>query len=90
MNFYIKRSIALFSGLMGAVYSLWLIYAAGLNYLLMAVIFMAVGIPVYIWASKQNNADKPAFTVGEGIVASFIVAIALFAIYAMIKGIVNV
>ena len=90
MNFYIKRSIALFSGLMGAVYSLWLIYAAGLNYLLMAVIFMAVGIPVYIWASKQNNADKTAFTVGEGIVASFIVAIALFAIYAMIKGIVNV
>ena len=90
MNFYIRRSVALFSGFMGVIYSLWLIYAAGLNYLLMAVIFMALGIPVYIWAKKQNNKGKCAFTVGEGIVASCIVVIALFAIYALARGIITV
>ena len=90
MNFYIKRSTALFSGIMGSIYSVWLIYAAGLNYLLMAVIFMAVGIPVYIWAKKQHEPKAPAFSVGEGIVAGFVVVIALFAIYAMARGIISV
>lgn len=89
MNFYIKRSAALFSGIIGSLYSVWLIYAAGLNYLLMAIIFMALGIPVYIWAKKQNSPDTPAFTVGEGIVAGLIVVIALFAVYAMAAGIVK-
>jgi arginine:ornithine antiporter/lysine permease len=90
LNFYVRRSFALFSGIMGSLYALWLIYAAGLNYLLMAVIFMAVGIPVYIWAKKQNEPNKPAFTVGEGIVAAFMVIIAIFAVYAMARGIINV
>lgn len=90
MNFYISRSAALLSGIIGSLYSVWLIYAAGLNYLLMAIIFMALGIPVYIWAKKQNSPDTPAFTVGEGIVASLIVVIALFAVYAMAAGIVKV
>ena len=80
----------MFSGIIGSVYSVWLIYAAGLNYLLMAVIFMAVGIPVYIWAKKQHEPKVPAFSVGEGVVAAFVVVIALFAIYAMASGIVKV
>jgi len=90
MNFYIRRSTALLSGIIGSLYSIWLIYAAGLNYLLMAIIFMALGIPVYIWAKKQNNPETSAFTVGEGIVAGFMVVIALFAIYAMATGIIKV
>lgn len=90
MNFYIKRSAALLSGIVGSVYSVWLIYAAGLNYLLMAVIFMAAGIPVYIWAKKQHEPDAPAFSVGEGVVAAIVVIIALFAIYAMASGIISV
>lgn len=90
MNFYIKRSAALFSGIIGSLYSVWLIYAAGLNYLLMAVIFMAVGIPVYIWAKKQREPEAPAFSVGEGVIAAFVVVIALFAVYAMSSGIVHI
>ena len=56
----------------------------------MAVIFMAAGIPVYIWAKKQHEPDAPAFSVGEGVVAAIVVIIALFAIYAMASGIISV
>ena len=49
-GFYIRRSTALLSAVLGSLYALWLIYAAGLNYLLMAHIFMAIGIPVFIHA----------------------------------------
>ncbi len=85
---YIRRSAALFSAIIGSIYALWLIYAAGLNYLLMAVIFMALGIPVYIWARHQFAPGQRTFTTGEGVIASFLIVIALWAIYALARGIV--
>ena len=88
-NAYIRRSTALFSSVIGSVYALWLIYTAGLNYLLMAVIFMTVGIPVFVWARKQSAPDQKAFTVGEGALACLMVVIAVWAVYAFSRGIVN-
>ena len=89
-NFYIRRSVALFSAIMGSVYALWLIYAAGLNYLLMALIGMALGIPVFVKARRQSAPNEEVFTSGERFGASVLVLIALFAIYAMSTGIVSV
>lgn len=89
-NLYIKRGHALFSGIMGVAYSLWLIYAAGLQYLLLAVMFMALGIPFYMWACREHNPDKPAFTTGEMIIAGFMLILAAFAVYAMTRGIIHV
>ncbi len=87
-NFYISRSSALLSAVIGSLYALWLIYAAGLNYLLMALIFMAAGIPVFMRARHQNAPHEPAFTAGERFAAGVLVVAALFAIYAMYKGFV--
>lgn len=88
-NAYIRRSTALFSSVVGSVYALWLIYAAGLNYLLMAVIFMTIGIPVFVWARKQSAPNQKAFTVGEGTLACLMAVIAVWAVYAFSRGIVN-
>ena len=88
-NIIYKRSGALLTGVFGAVYALWLIYAAGLNYLLMAVVIIALGIPVYIWARKQNAPQEKAFTTDEAVFACILVLIALFAIYAFSHGIIN-
>ncbi len=88
-NIYIKRSTALISGIIGSGYALWLIYAAGLKYLLMAVIFMAVGIPIYIWARKQSAANEHAFGRGELALAGLLILISVWAIYAFSRGIVN-
>ncbi|MBR3502530.1 MAG: amino acid permease [Alphaproteobacteria bacterium] len=89
-NIYIRRAEALISAIIGCIYSLWLIYAAGLQYLLLAVIFMVIGIPVYIMACRQNNPNSPAFSVGEQIVAWVLVVVAVFAIYAFSRGLINV
>jgi arginine:ornithine antiporter/lysine permease len=70
------------------MYSLWLIYAAGLNYLLMALIFMAVGIPVYVYARHQSNPDESAFSSGERFAAGILIVFALFGLYAMCRGLV--
>lgn len=82
------RAAALFTSIMGSVYACWLIYAAGLSYMLMAVIFIAVGIPVYIWAKKQNAVQ--CFSCAERRLAIVLIIVALFAIYAMVRGIISV
>ena len=87
-NFYIRRSVALISAIIGSLYALWLIYAAGLNYLLMAIIFMALGIPVFCYARKQNSPSEPIFSAGERFGAGVLLIVALFAIYAIASGIV--
>ena len=54
----VSRPKAIFIGSVGIIYSLWLIYAANLKYLAMAVIFFAAGIPVYWAAAKQRKESK--------------------------------
>jgi arginine:ornithine antiporter/lysine permease len=85
-----KRAGALITSILGAVYALWLIYAAGLNYLMMAVIIIALGIPVYIWARKENAPNAKIFSRKECLLATALILIAIAAIYAMARGLVNI
>lgn len=86
----IRRSTALITSVLGAVYALWLIYAAGLKYLMLAVIIIALGIPVFVRARKENAPDEPAFTKGECRLAGLFIIIALCALYAFCRGIITV
>ena len=89
-NSLYSRSSALFTSVLGSIYALWLIYAAGLNYLLTAVIIIALGIPVYVWARKQNAPTERVFTRHECKLALLLIIIALFAIYALVRGIISI
>ena len=89
-NLPVKKGMALLCGIAGTVYAVWMIYAAGLTYLLMAFCFLALGIPVYIRARmddrKLKGDQECMFTKTEGFAAFFIaviavVAIALFAMH---------
>lgn len=84
-----KRSTALITSVIGSIYALWLIYAAGLKYLMLAVVIIALGIPVYMWARKENNPQGKAFTRGECILASALVIIAIAAIYGFSRGLIS-
>ena len=88
-NGAVKRSSALLAATIGAVYALWLIYAAGLKYLLAAVIFMALGIPVYIWARAQNKHKEHIFSKKEFCFALLLVLLSLGAVYALMSGIIK-
>ncbi len=81
-----SRFAALATGILGTGYAAWLIYAAGLKYLLMAVIFIALGLPVYIWARKETPVEGKMFTSGEKVLAAAIVIVALVVLYALIRG----
>ncbi len=89
-NLPIKRSSALLSAIIGSLYALWMIYAAGLKYLLLAVIFMALGIPVYIWGRQENTPQGKIFSKKEFCFALLLVILSVVAIYAMITGIIKI
>lgn len=84
------RAAALITSTLGTVYALWLVYAAGLKYLFLAVIFLALGIPVFIWARKQKKDGSPVFTHGEVAVVTLLVLCAVAAVYVFSRGLVSI
>lgn len=79
---------AIITGILGTIYAIWLIYAAGLSYMLMAVVLIALGLPVYIWTQRENNTPTWA-TNKEKMLMGIILLLAGIALYCFIKGIIK-
>ena len=58
---FASRGMAVFTGAAGSLYGLWLIYAAGLNYLMVACIVYAIGLPLYIVGVRQHDRQAKLF-----------------------------
>ena len=71
-------------GVAATIYGIWLVYAAGLEYLLMCMVLFAPGILVYVRARQERGAR--AFTGMEVAIAAGIVALALLAAWLMWTG----
>lgn len=84
------RAAALATSVLGTIYGLWLVYAAGFKYLFLAFIFLAAGIPVFIWARKQQADGQPVFKGGEIAIMVILVIFALAAVYAFSRGLVKI
>ena len=86
----ISRWTAYLTGILGSAYAIWLIYAAGLSYLLMAIVFIALGLPVYWVTRKENAAGSPVFAKDERKLAWIIAIVAVIALYAFIHGLIKI
>jgi arginine:ornithine antiporter/lysine permease len=84
-----KLAFATFCGAAGSVYALWMIYAAGLKYLAMTFIFLMLGIPVFIWARKQQDSGKQCFSNLELASAVLIIIVAILSVIAAFTGKIN-
>jgi arginine:ornithine antiporter/lysine permease len=82
-----SRTAALVTGLVATIYGLWLVYAAGLAYLFMCAVLYAPGILFYVWARRENRAR--IFQPVEAVLAAALVAVGLYAAYAMWSGAVS-
>lgn len=83
------RAAALATSVLGTGFAVWLLYAAGLKYLFLAAIFLALGIPVFIWARKQQKDKQSIFTRSEIAIVSLLVLTALAAVYAFSRGLIK-
>ncbi|WP_081809492.1 arginine-ornithine antiporter [Mycobacterium sp. URHB0044] len=71
-------------GLVGLAYAIWLVYAGGLEYLLIAAVFYLAGTTLYLWARRENR--LPAFTKPEWAVFAVITAASVVAVALMATG----
>ncbi|MGV8935759.1 MAG: arginine-ornithine antiporter [Allorhizobium sp.] len=82
-----RRGRDMFTGALASVYGVWLIYAAGPNYLFMCAILYAVGVPVY-WFARSARGEK-AFSAAETLIGIAIVITAAVAGYLMWTGAIS-
>lgn len=80
-----KRNKSLFIGILSTIYCLWLLYAAGLNYLLISTIIYAVGIIFYYFARKEyDKKGTPLFNKWELALAIIICILAVVSVYLLV------
>jgi arginine:ornithine antiporter / lysine permease len=84
------RGPALISGLLGSVYAIWLLYAAGPQFVLLSTIVYAIGIPVYWYAEKESRPGEPAFTRKEAVGAIVLLGAALVSVVLIANGTVSI
>lgn len=71
-------------GAIATIYGVWLIYAAGFDYLLMCAILFLPGIAVYAWAKRERG--ETVFTGVEMLIALAIAALAILAAWLIWTG----
>jgi len=81
---------SVWTGLLATVYAVWLLYAAGPQFLLMSTILFALGFPVFWWARHEHAPGQPVFTRYEAIVAGILVLAAIAAIVLFALGRVKI
>lgn len=76
------RSFNIFIGVMASAYAAWLLYAAGLEYLLLTVLLYGPGLVVYVLMQIKNG--KKILTKYEVLAALVIVALFVYALWSLI------
>jgi arginine:ornithine antiporter / lysine permease len=67
-----------------ALYCVWLLYAAGMKYLLLSAVLYALGAGFYIIAKKQR-AERP-FTGQEWTYLALVCLLAIVAVFMLVTG----
>lgn len=79
---------SMITGILGSVYAIWLLYAAGPEYLLMSTVLFVIGVPVFWWAQREKKVAQ-VFTRLEGGAAVLLFLVAVTAVVLFAKGIVS-
>ncbi len=59
------RKLALVGGILGTLFCLFILYASQIIYMALIPILLTCGLPLFIWAQKENNATAPIFNKKE-------------------------
>ena len=82
-----ERHKAVMIGILATFYGAWLLYSAGLSYLMMSSIFYSLGIPFYYRAQHEHFPDKKhVFSKYERILAIFILTCSAISLIMLMEG----
>lgn len=81
-NFKLKDCII---SIIAVIYTVWILYAAGVKYILLNCILFAIGLIFFIWAKKERK-EKLFDAWYEVLIAIIIVILGILAIYLLATG----
>ncbi len=81
---FASKTNARATGVLASIYGIYLIYAAGVSYLLMACIVYSIGIPFYFRARKQDPNNTSRKTFGSKGEESFAVILLILGIIGIV------
>lgn len=82
------KSRDLLVGLVGTVYAVWLLYAAGPEYILLAAIFYVVGAVIFVWARLE--AHLPVFRPLEWALLALVLVGAVLGVMGLQAGTISI
>lgn len=82
------RTRDLLVGLVALAYAVWLVYAGGWEYVLVAGLFYLVGTAFYVWARKESR--QVVFTAIEKVLLGGVVALSVAAVIGFVQGFVSI
>ena len=82
------RTRDLVIGGVGLIYAIWLVYAGGLEYLLTGAVAYFVGSILFVWARREKALQ--VFTKPEWIVFAIVAVAAVFGLYGIVTGDIQV
>lgn len=71
-------------GLIATLYAIWLVYAGGIGYVLIAALVYLIGLPLYIWARRETHGKS--FGTTDWILVAVIAVAAVFGILGLVQG----
>lgn len=78
------RVSAVITGTIGSIFCIFMVYASGLHYAMLAPLLLTIGIPIYIWVKKHDDHSPKIFDKLELIYLIFLLIFDIFIIYAYI------
>lgn len=88
-----SRTYALVTGIIGTFFSLFLIYSAGLHYLMLACIIYAIGIPIFMVGRKQCEQpglkDRRIFTPKERVLLVLVICAGIVGLVYTASGLLH-
>jgi arginine:ornithine antiporter / lysine permease len=82
------RNRDLLVGGLALAYAVWLVYAGGWEYVLVAGLFYLVGTALFAWARKETK--QQLFTSAERVVVGVVTVLAVIAVIGLAQGFVTV
>lgn len=67
-------ALALVSGVVGALFCIFILYSSSLEYVALVPILLTCGLPIFIWSRKEKNDGKPMFEKVELIYLAILLA----------------
>ena len=83
------RKLALISSLIGAVFCLFMVYASAIKYVAMTPLLFTLGLPLYIWAKRQDTTTHTLFSRRESVGLVVLLAVDILVAYLYFTGVVT-